>query len=38
MKRTIIPEIKKELIYKLAQRGCREDDRSLEDPFGSPSR
>ncbi|MFO7618320.1 MAG: exosome complex protein Rrp42 [Thermoplasmata archaeon] len=31
MKRTIIPEIKKELIYKLAQRGCREDDRSLEE-------
>ncbi|MBA3045288.1 MAG: exosome complex protein Rrp42 [Candidatus Thermoplasmatota archaeon] len=31
MKRTIIPEIKKELIYKLAQCGCREDDRSLED-------
>ncbi|MDO9536994.1 MAG: exosome complex protein Rrp42 [Thermoplasmata archaeon] len=28
MKRTIIPEIKKEMIYKLAQRDCREDDRS----------
>jgi len=30
MKRTIIPEIRRELIYKLAQRGCREDDRSLD--------
>ncbi len=28
MKRTIIPEIRRELIYRLAQRGCREDDRS----------
>jgi exosome complex component RRP42 len=31
MKRTVVPEIKKELIYKLAQRGCREDDRALEE-------
>jgi exosome complex component RRP42 len=30
MRRTIIPEIKKEIIYKLAQRGCREDDRTLD--------
>jgi exosome complex component RRP42 len=30
MKKTIIPEIRKETIYKLAQRGCREDDRSLD--------
>lgn len=29
MKRNIIPEIKKELIYRLAQRECREDDRPL---------
>jgi exosome complex component RRP42 len=28
MKRTIIPGIRRELIYRLAQRGCREDDRS----------
>ncbi len=31
MKRTVIPEIKKELIHKLAQRGCREDDRKPEE-------
>ena len=31
MKRTLIPEIKKEHIYKLALRNCREDDRGLAD-------
>jgi len=30
MKRTIIPEMRKEVIYRLAQRGCREDDRGLD--------
>lgn len=30
MKRTVIPEIKREAIYRLGQRGCREDDRPLD--------
>jgi exosome complex component RRP42 len=34
MKRTIIPDIRREMIYRLAQRGCREDDRSPDSLRG----
>jgi exosome complex component RRP42 len=31
MKRTLVPEMKRETLYRLAQRGCREDDRRLDE-------